>query len=361
MAGWYSWGSGGGGCLVHKDFDDYYVPVAMIPNQIPSSFTSISCGGCHCIVAQDDDVSCWGDNTHGQCGQIPSDIISIPSPVVLPKPVIQVACGWRHSLLLLNDGGVVSFGHKSMVGRPVDLTPSHEPGYITVQPEQRFTFISCGYQHSAIINRDGSVWLWGNNKFGQLGQPSSKQPLERAVRSDSFLRFAIGIACGLRHTAVLANSGEILTAGSNGFGQLGRHVDDKYSSKWGPIETAMSSISLQCGWSHCLALSASGHVLSWGRGDFGQQGDGSWDHHHIPHDVNLPTPISSIYCGSEHSLCFSINNGSLWAFGWNEHGNLGIGDQINRSIPTRVFPSATTFPAIVTGGAACLAIISNIS
>ena len=156
--------------------------------------------------------------------------------------------------------------------------------------------IAGGYYHTAALKSDGTVWTWGDNYYGQLGYDTnddSNMPTQMLEAGD-----VIAIACGGGHTICLRTDGSIWTCGSNYDGQLG-NGDNKDSSK--PV--LVSSISgivtaIAGGLWHTIAVGSDGSVWTWGNNFNGQLGNGTHNRSNIPvriEDFNLAQTASEIY------------------------------------------------------------------
>lgn len=139
------------------------------------------------------------------------------------------------------------------------------------------------------------------------------------------------LAIGQHHSVGIKN-GELYTFGQNSFGQLG--VGDN-NTRLSPVKIGSKSdwIAVAAANYHSLALDSSGNLYSFGKNDFGQLGLGDYNHRNIP--VKVSGLWTSISAGNDFSVAIDTNN-KLWSFGKNNHGQLGLGDTANRNIPTKI-------------------------
>jgi len=147
---------------------------------------------------------------------------------------------------------------------------------------------------------------------------------------------------------------KLLGCGDNKYGQLGLSQTEKSLEKLTVIDNSKESFSLVkdvvCGWNHTLILNDKGEAYITGRGDFGQQGNGKLKNNYGFSKIILPSAIRKIFSGSESSYAVT-NENELFAWGWNEHGNLGMSHKKNTPIPIKVpLPSQTEYQ-IYAGGA----------
>ena len=189
--------------------------------------------------------------------------------------------------------------------------------------------VSGGETHSAAINIDGSLWTWGNNDRGQLGDGSKDNKYKPIVIKG--LPKVTKVSAGGSHTLALDKEGNIWAWGNNEFGQLG--VGDGGSTKYRTYPIKISSIDnvvdISAGKNYSLALKSDGTVWAWGRNNHGQLGIGNNDDKNIPIQVTKKegsylTDIKSISAGDEHSGAIT-NDGHIYLWGYNYYGQLGNG------------------------------------
>lgn len=199
--------------------------------------------------------------------------------------------------------------------------------------------VSVGLNHGAFITSDGSLWTWGDNSKGQLGNGTT-------IRSDVPIKVAENmksVSVGLYHTIALDNIGQVWTWGSNDYGQLGRvslayginsttpgktHLPQNFLPNW-----LNNIVSISAGENHCLAVDANGRVYSWGSNSNGQLGYGDTGlglavKNNYPvlvkgvHDVGNLSNIKAVSGGKRHSLAIT-SDGRVFTWGSNYNGTLG--------------------------------------
>lgn len=301
------------------------------PTQIPglSAIVAIAGGHSHSLaVRADGTVWSWGWNGAGQLGRSANDTPNpTPAPVAGLTAVVAVAAGAGHSLALRRDGTVWAFGDNfygqlGITGGTTNPTPAPVPGLSAV------VAIAAGMNHSLALRADGSVWAFGSNQYGQLGILTNYQTLTANPTPTRVpgLSSASAIAAGNMHSLVLRADRTVWAFGSNNLGQLGLPTDS-YSSLPVPRQIAELSgvTAIAAGAVHSLALRADGSVSGWGE-DTGQLGPPMSTDPPLAQSVpavvaGLPTS-RTIAAGGSHSLAWR-DDGSLWAFGNNFFGQLG--------------------------------------
>lgn len=229
----------------------------------------------------------------------------------------SIASGYYHNLALKSDGTLWAWGYNEY-GQIGDGTTTdvHSPKQIG----SGYLSIATGYGHSLALKTDGSLWAWGLNDVGQLGDGS---------QTNSYLPKQIGtgiksIAAGGGHTLVLRDDGTLWTWGKNEKGELG---DGTTNNSFLPKQIGTDTyISIVAGLEHSMALKANGKLYAWGLNEYGQLGDGSQIDRHIP--TEILSDVKSVAAGYQH--CFAVkNDGTLWAWGDNSYNQLGIDPTAN--------------------------------
>jgi hypothetical protein len=214
-------------------------------------------------------------------------------------------------------------------------------------------FIAAGGNHCLVLKSDGTVWGWGDNSRGQLGDNTITNhyaPIQVKGHSNvGYLDDIIAIAAGTTHSLALKNDGTVWVWGENSTGQGGQGstATDYYET---PIQvkgqngisylTNISSIS--AGESHNIALSYNGNVFAWGSNGAGQLGDFSNSSFYYPVITYQLTDVRSIDSGNFHNLVIK-SDGSVWSWGQNTNGVLGDNSTNDSNIPIRVLGSQNGF------------------
>lgn len=268
-----------------------------------------------------------------------------------PKRAL-VSGGVRHSLGIKPDGTVWAWGANSS-GQLGDGTVTTRTQPVRASGLTAMRSVAAGYQHSLALGTDGKVWAWGSNGFGQLGEPTVTTrrliPTQVANIADG-----VDLAAGLYHSLVLRADGTVWAWGANSYGQLG---DGTTSTQVAPTQVAGppgAVVAIAAGSYHSLALSADGTVWAWGSNTYGQLGDGTFTRSSVPVRVQGLSGVVAISAGYYHSLALRMD-GSVWAWGENLNGQLGDGTTTRRSVAARV-PGVSGAVALGGGGLHSLAL-----
>ena len=312
-----------------------------------SGITAISGGGSHSLSLKDDGtVWAWGRNDYGQLGDGTNTYKTTAVQVSGLSGIAAIAGGYSHGLALKNDGTVWAWGgnHYGQLG---DGTKTNKITAVQVSGLSGVAAIAGGYSHSLALKNDGTVWAWGDNYYGQLGD--GIQPyvgyITTAVQVNG-LSGITAIARGYSHSLALKNDGTVWAWGSNVYGQLG---DGTVVDKATAVQVSgLSGITaIAGGYLHSLALKNDGTVWAWGSNVYGQLGDGTVVDKATAVQVIGLSGITAIASGYSHSLALK-NDGTVWAWGNNNNGQLG--DGTTRDATTAVQVSGLSRITAIAGG-----------
>ena len=313
-------------------------------NDSPSTVvTAISAGYSHTVALKNDGtVLAWGYNGYGQLGYVTTSTYSnIPAPVGgnLLTDVIAISAGGNRTVALKNDGTVWDWGY-NRDGELGDGTGINTDRNTPVQVKglTGITAISAGNLHTVALKNDGTFWAWGNNYYGQLGDVTNINKIT-PVQVSGLTGIITQIAAGGSHTVALKNDGTVLAWGLNSSGQLGDGTRTKTDSNTPvPVSGLTEITAIAAGESHTVALKNDGTVWAWGLNSSGQLGDGTG----TKTDSDTPVKVSgltgiitAIAAGGSHTVALK-SNGTVWAWGNNGYGQLGDGTMADSDTPVQV-------------------------
>jgi alpha-tubulin suppressor-like RCC1 family protein len=312
--------------------------------QWPGSLTlaGIAAGGGYHSLLLDPHGNVWDCGANGR-GQLGNGAISVQRDRIETVPgltgVRSVAAGVVHSLVLKSDGTVWAWG-ADMVGQLGDGLAQTGPGLPPLPPADSFapvrvidldavTAIAAGAFHSLALKSDGTVWSWGANWFGQLGDGGTND--QHAPKLVAGLDHVRALAGGGFHSLALGSDGTVWAWGGNELGQLG--VEAGPGSDQPLVVPGISGVTaVAAGMWHSLALLPGGAVLGWGANDSGQLTDPATAGAHPPVPIDGLSDVVALAAGSAHNLALK-SDGSVWTWGDNSYGQLGQGTDEARARP----------------------------
>lgn len=290
-------------------------------------------------------------------------IIILVLPICLVAEIARISAGAGHSLLLKDDGTVFAWGANDygQLGTgneiessvPVQVHDMPGTGYL-----QDITDISAGFGFSLALAADSTVFSWGANDYGQLGDGttlSSDLPVQVLDSTGANpLENIVAISAGSFGCLALDDHGRIWSWGSNREGALGRGDSDFDAHKFAyPVRLESggyldSAIAISCGSLFNYAILSDSTILAWGANGDGQLGNDTTLSSYFPEPVldstgtgamrsitSVVTTGTGVFGMFGHGLAMD-SHGKLWAVGRNYNGQLGDGTTISKDLPVRV-------------------------
>jgi len=294
----------------------------------------------------------WGNNGSGELGRTTGSSL-VPGLALRFANYSAgngVSLGANHTLAFQKYSTVRTFGYNGY-GQLGNGTTTSSSTPVAVRKSRTsaslsgVTAVAAGGYHSLALDRNGNVWGWGNNTLGQLGRGAftnlSTMTAERVIEEGGLeIAGVTKVAAGGNYSLALLNNGSVWSWGYNALGQLG--VDDTTSRFYAvPITSLTGVVQIAAGAGHALALLNDGTVRAWGYNDYGQVGDGSTTTRTTPVQVVTSggTPITGITliaAGLDHSLAYNATTDTLYVWGYNGFGQLGLGDTTVRYTATPI-------------------------
>ena len=268
----------------------------------------------------------------------------------------MVAAASDYSLGLSADGKVFGWGNDGNgqlgLGRSVFATaPQVVPGLNLGQGSGK-SRVAAGLNHIVALKSDGTVWAWGSNSIGQLGDGTTTN--RSSPVQVPGLTGVVAVAAGFAHTLALKSDGSLWVWGSNSSGQLGDGTTTYYRTSPVQVPGLTGVVAVAGGGYYSLALKSDGSVWAWGMNDYGQLGDGTKTNRSLPVQVPGLTGVLAVLAGYSHSVAVKAD-GTLWAWGSNSSGQLGDGTTMIRSSPVQS-PGITGVVAVAAGNGSTAAL-----
>lgn len=292
-------------------------------------------------------VIAFGD---GQRGQLSLDRAGLSRHIATGEPTtlveelrgqepVQVLAAGVASFVLGARGHVWAFGSNRQLelGLRKDLVQVHRPTHVKVLRDKPIVQVASsttasGQAHTALLTKEGEVFMLGSSARGALGQgPEVHHSAPTILRMTQELPIRL-VACGAHHTVLVTDLGRVFTFGDNSYGQLGigqasvpyrdvPHPLDSFTLKEGKVRL------LAVGDNHNLAVVTKANLFAWGANANGQLGLGRCGDEAEPKLVKglAEAQLTSLACGSRHSLAVAWGGNQLFAWGSNAEGQLGTG------------------------------------
>lgn len=336
------------------------------------------------IISDDNSLWMWGENNYGQLGN-GTDLYVENDPVKVLDNVAAVSCGGYHTAAIKTDGTLWMWGANYLGQLGIGtLTNSNVP----VEVMDNVLAVSCGGDHTAVIKTDGTLWMFGCNNTCQLGDgwgmdTTGKSGFQCRTSPVKVLDDVVAVSCGWKNTAAIKSDGSLWIWGTNGDGQLGNGGvgNDKYNGyiiQTTPTKIMENVDSVSIGWNHAAAIKTDGSLWTWGENRSGQLGNGgtgneldgtpannpveTWFNQTTP--VKIMDDVAAVNCAYTHTVAVKTD-GSVWAWGetiYDQQGNktgnvrkefpkggIGIYQTVplkimdNVSIPTKPVPTVAGF------------------
>lgn len=286
----------------------------------------------------------WGCNYSGQLGngsggdQTHAADSNVPIQIGSDTDWADISLGHHSSYALKTDGSMWAWGD----GYLGDGTLVLKKSPVRIGENSLWSDVNASLEYFTFaINNDGSLWAWGLNDFGQFGngtngdQATSKVPVQ--TNSDSDWKI---ISAGKDHAAAIKNDGTLWAWGHNWYGQLGDGTGGSHSAA--NDSNVPKKIGVDADWqtvaangNFTLAIKTDGTLWAWGDNQHGQRGDADNSPKNSPVQVGSDSDWSDVSAGFDHAVGIKTD-GTLWAWGSNIHGQLGNGTTIDKNAPEKI-------------------------
>ena len=284
--------------FMDQNVDDYLIDPRMIPNV--RNIRQVSCGNYHtAFIDHEGSVWTFGYNASGQLGlgEGYRDYVEFPTKIVGDIKAKQVSCGRGHTAVLDINGYIWMFGGGNFgLKKPYNkFIPNKLENFADVKQ------VSCGSNITLFIDSEDFAWLMS----GTLKNPEKIH----------YIKGVKQISCGDNHAGIVDKSGRLWTFGNNKHGQLGS-TQTIFAVPWyEPKLVAIKNVvQVSCGDRHTAAIDSSGQVWTFGEGVNGELGLSQYEVTTLPDKVTTLKNIVQVSCGGKQTM-FLDSDGKVWIAG----------------------------------------------
>ena len=295
--------------------------------------TTIFGGQFYTVCLSEYNVFSFGSSSTRAHGHEEEDIFP-PKIISTLKNITSINCSTGHTACLDNDGNLFIFGSNEygQLGIGVDkdtLQYTHVPQKIDIPSCIQ---VSCGEYFTMCLCENGFLYSFGYNHCGQLGLGNNQFSFNTPQRIE--LTDVDFVECGGDHTFCKTTNNKVYCCGSSAYGQLstGNTTTQNTLLPCTYLPDAII-VDIKCGKYHTLLLTSNQEVYSCGSNEEGQLGRKAGDYEYSSSFQQIPklSEITRIECGYAHSMCLDVNN-DFYVFGHNEDGQLGLDDEYDEII-----------------------------
>ncbi|KAG9413681.1 hypothetical protein AC1031_012908 [Aphanomyces cochlioides] len=362
----FCFGSGENGRLGIAHRSDKRDANAFTPTPLGSKWlvpAHVACGKAHtAIIDANAHLYCCGRGSDGQLGQIHQDNVKVATvvPKLMNMQVTHVSCGANHTLCIVNQTWGYAWGDNSAGQLGLNLKAKHQLTPSRIHGLSHLRKFVCGGNHSFAITTMGDFLVAGCNIAGQLGLGDTTR--RSAFTLNPHLHHVESLASGVYHAIAHTTSPHggvfVWGCGDNGRLGLGHHESASTPQPLDEFDDVQVR-QIAAGGSHTALVTETGGLWMWGANAYGQLGDGLHTDRLAPHRLRMfhGKVVQTIMLGEWHSVALT-DDGSIYAWGFGEEGQLGLGDDRNTSFPLEVTALSGTSPISVSCGATHTVVIT---
>jgi len=297
----------------------------------------------------------WGQNNYGKLGDGTSALKNVPTKINDVTTWKHIAAGYNHTMAIRTDGSLWAWGYndsgKLGIGEPSGERTT--PVRVVVESWEDnncWATVAVGDNQTVAIKTDGTLWAWGRNTYGQLGQGTSgdaRQTTPIQVGTDTHW---VAAATGVDHLLALKDDGTLWAWGRNNNQCLGQGQGN-ITQQNSPVRVGTDSNwkAIAVGDNHCMALKTDGTLYTWGSGSDGRLGQGNNTTLGVPTRVLTATDTwKTMAGGGTHSIAIKTD-GTVWCWGAGSYGQIGDNATSSRNTPTKVTTDYTDWVACSAG------------
>lgn len=252
--------------------------------------------------------------------------------------ISKIVSGDNFAVLLKQDGTIWTWGNNTYgqlgngkIENKNEIEPQQVLGINGEGYLEDVVDIAAGTSFVVALRQNGEVITWGRNEYGQLGTTNgiAQNPIRVQETGGNYLRGVVQVSAARDHAAVLKADGTVWAWGRNDYGQLGQN--NKNNSNYAlPVKDSTGTgilrdiTQVRVGGAFVATVTKEGTVYTWGCGSYGRLGNGGTGHKLLPVVATGVNDVKKLVVGHYHVLVLK-NDGTVWSFGFNRYGQLGIG------------------------------------
>lgn len=315
------------------------------------------CYGHTLAIKSDGTLWAWGYNSLGTLGDGSTISENSPIQIGIATDWQKIAGGYNHSVAIKNDGTLWAWGW-NYYGQLGDGTNIDKLVPTQIGIESNWSSVDAGSFSTIAIKTDGTMWAWGYNQIdGILGIGNNiDKNIPTQIGSDTDWQT---ISIGNSHAVAIKSNGTLWAWGNNAQGALGDGTTVLYRNIPTNIGVGSNWQSIAVGFLFTLAIKSDGTLWSWGVNSSGQLGDGTTINKNIPIQIGTNNNWQAVSAGSGQSVALKVDK-SLYTWGLNDNGQLGDGTIVDKNTPTQI-GSLTNWQNIAAGWYHTLALKTDLT
>jgi alpha-tubulin suppressor-like RCC1 family protein len=291
--------------------------VSTVPSPVQVLTNAVDIGAGHYssfAVKNDGTVWGWGQNTTGQIGTATATLVRKPTKIagLGGITIVEVAGGRNHALALTAAGRVYAWG-SNQYGQLGNGTFASSETPVRVSSLSGVVGVFAGRDHSLAVKADGTVWAWGYNHDGELGDLTKidrNVPVQVRRSSTAMLTNVVQVSAGANHSLALRSDGTVWAWGLNNFGQVG---DGTFTMRLRAVQASgLTGVKQVAGArQNSIAVTTAGDVYTWGENVYGQLGSGtvSSSGRNAPGKVTSLSNVSWVGAGRDFGMAVVVPSG----------------------------------------------------
>lgn len=294
--------------------------VSNVPEQIGSDTNWVAVSASNSApsysiaLKSDGTLWAWGDNAYGELGDGTTTSTNVPEQIGTATDWVAVSTGGSNFTLALKSDGTLwgwgnsEYGQLALESYDIHTSPQQ------IGTDTNWAAVSAGYDFVMALKSDGTLWAWGNNEFGQFGDGTTTPIISNVPELISTTAKWKAVSAGDDFVVALKPDGTLWAWGRNTFGQLG---DGTTTNSDVPVQigTATNWVAVSADNYSVIALRSDGTLWTWGDNTFGQLGVGPGNISDVPEQIGNSTNWIAVSEGDSHSMGIK-SDGTLWTSGF---------------------------------------------